>query len=96
MGRLSSGGAPLKGAEVQHDIEHPWATGEQLVGESIEDIFDRIEEKHERINPVIDPGSFAAPESTLNRQFTAADRQVLGGGPDFGSGRPGGHAGYGR
>jgi len=51
-----------------HDIEHPWGTGEQIVGETADDIYDRIDEKHTRWNPVKDPGLYAAPESTLNRQ----------------------------
>jgi hypothetical protein len=78
-----------------HDVEHPWGTGEQLVGTKPADVFDRIEEKKGRKNPAKNPGTFAAPESTLNRQLTDKDRAILGGGLEFG-GRPGGHAGYGR
>jgi hypothetical protein len=75
---------------MEHDVEHPWGVGEQLVGWSPGDIFRRIAEKMVRTNPAKNPGSFAAPESTLNRQIPSS-----GATGDIG-GRPGGHAGYGR
>jgi hypothetical protein len=75
---------------MPHRTQHPWGTGEQLAGADLDTVFDRMEEKKERWDPVIDPGSFAAPESTL-------DRQIREPGPvGQVAGLPGGHAGYGR
>jgi hypothetical protein len=80
---------------MQHEIEHPWGTGEQIVGETPQDIYDRMDEKMERWNPAKNPGSFAAPESTLNRQIPNGPTEFQDG-VGVTSGRPGGHAGYGR
>ena len=60
---------------MQHDVERPFGSGEQMIGFSMDEVFDRSDQKARLVNPVKWPG---APPPLPDYSRGIGDTSILG------------------